>query len=233
MTTRKTENDVEAAAREALGLVLPGQDTKTDVEREEAARKLLGYQQAVKQGEAVAQKRDAEAAETASKAAVKPENTEKSAPKPGPREVAAPVEVEVATDDSDEADDEPAEQLTGETFTKDAVSEIAARAYKRGASSKRVREMASELRSLREQVASMKRDAEIAELSESLGVSSSLLRATKLDGDELAKYAHSLAETTGEMRQNQAAGFESVRAAVERRTQTPADAWAQLAAALR
>lgn len=218
MTTRTTKktDDTEAAARAALGFVPAGKPAGED--REAAARALLSVQPAA----------------PASEPEAKPE-PEPAKPVPEPPAVKAaqaePVAGEADGEGEPEAEEAGAEPLEGETFSKAAVTEIAARAYRRGAASKKVKTMEEELAQLKAELTTMKREKTVNALAAEYGLEPELLGATKLEGAELESYAKKLAEA--QPKQQEAFGFQSVRAAVNARAAQPLDAWSQLAAALR
>lgn len=217
MTTRsKKTEDTEAAARAALGFVPAGKPAGED--REAAARTILAVQPA------------APAPEPEGKP--EPEPAEPAAPQPEPHAVkAAQAEPGDGEPGEGEPDGVEAEALEGETFSKAAVTEIAARAYRRGAASKRVKNMEEELTALKAQLAEMQREKNVSTLAAEYGLEPELLGATKLEGAELESYAKKLAEA--QPKQQESFGFQSVRAAVNARTAQPLDGWSQLAAALR
>lgn len=215
MTTRtKKTDDTEAAARAALGFVPAGKPAGED--REAAARALLSVQPAAPANEPEA----------------KPEPAK---PVPEPPAVKAaqaePGAVEADGEGEPEAEEAGAEPLEGETFSKAAVTEIAARAYRRGAASKKVKTMEEELAQLKAELTTMKREKTVNSLAAEYGLEPELLGATKLEGAELESYAQKLAEA--QPKQQEAFGFQSVRAAVNARAAQPLDGWSQLAAALR
>ena len=220
MTTRtkKTEADREAAARAALGFVPAGKPAGED--KEAAARALLSVQPA------------APASEPEGKPQQEPAKPAEPA-KPEPPAVKAAQAEPVAGEADGEGEPEAAEAevLEGETFSKAAVTEIAARAYRRGAASKKVKGMEDELRSLKAELTELKREKTVSTLAAEYGLEPELLGATKLEGAELEAYAKKLAEA--QPKQQEAFGFQSVRAAVNARTAQPMDGWSQLAAALR
>lgn len=220
MTTRskKTEDATEAAARAALGFVPAGKPAE---DREAAARTILAVQPA------------APAPEPEGKPEPQPEpKPAEPAPKPEPPAVkAAQAEPGDGEGEPGEGEPEAVEQLEGETFSKAAVTEIAARAYRRGAASKKVKGMEDELRSLKAELTELKREKTVSTLAAEYGLEPELLGATKLEGAELEAYAKKLAEA--QPKQQEAFGFQSVRAAVNARTAQPLDGWSQLAAALR
>ena len=224
MTTRtkKTDAAAEAAARAALGFVPAGKPVGED--REAAARTILAVQPAAPAPEPEPQGKPEPQQEPAKQPEPAPE------PQPQPAVKAAQAE---PGDGEGAGDGEPdgVEQLEGETFSKAAVTEIAARAYRRGASSKRVKGMEDEIAQLKAQLSEMQREKTVSTLAAEYGLSPDLLGATKLDGEELESYAKKLAES--QPRLEEALGFQSVRAAVNKRTAQPLDAWSQLAAALR
>lgn len=222
MTTRtkKTTDAAEAAARAALGFVPAGKPAGED--REAAARSLLSVQPAAPATEPEGKPAPAEPAKPA-----------EPAPKPVPEPPAVkaaqaePGDGEAAV----EGEPEAVEPLEGETFSKAAVTEIAARAYRRGAASKKVKTMEEELASLKAELTTMKREKTVNALAAEYGLEPELLGATKLEGAELESYAKKLAEA--QPKQQEAFGFQSVRAAVNARAAQPLDGWSQLAAALR
>ena len=222
-TTKNTKNteDSEAAARAALGFVPAGKPAGEDSEA--AAKKILSLQPA-----APAPAKEPEGdPEPVKQAATAPEPT-----KPAPEQQAV-KEAQAEPEDGEYAGDgdaEAVEQLDGETFSKAAVTEIAARAYKRGASSKKVKTMEEELNSLKSEIATMKREKTVTSLAAEYGLEPELLSETKLEGEELKHYAEKLAEAQPKQ---ESFGFQSVRAAVNARAAKPMDAWSQLAAALR
>lgn len=217
--TKSTEADQEAAARAALGFVPAGKHAGEDAEA--AAKKILSIQPAA----------------PAKEPEGKPEPVNKATPaepaKPAPEQPAVKA-AQAEADAGDSADDgepdsgEP-ESLEGETFSKDAVTEIAARAYKRGAASKKVKNMEEELNTLKAELTSMKREKAVNDLAAEYGLEPDLLAETKLEGEELRNYAQKLADAQPKQ---EAFGFQSVREAVNARSAQPMDAWAQLAAAL-
>lgn len=219
--TKSTEADQEAAARAALGFVPAGKHAGEDAEA--AAKKILSIQPAA----------------PAKEPEGKPEPVNKATPaepaKPAPEQPAVKA-AQAEADAGDSADDgepdsgEP-ESLEGETFSKAAVTEIAARAYKRGAASKKVKNMEEELNTLKAELTSMKREKAVNDLAAEYGLEPDLLAETKLEGEELRNYAQKLADA--QPKQQDAFGFQSVRAAVNARSAQPLDAWSQLAAALR
>ena len=225
-TTKNTKNtdNTEAAARAALGFVPAGKPTGED--KEASARALLSIQPAA----------------PATEPEGKPELVNKATPaepvKPEPEAPAVkaaqaePVDGEDAGDGDSEAVETEAEteKLDGETFSKQAVTEIAARAYKRGAASRKVKTMEEELNSLKAELTTMKREKAVNSLASEYGLEPDLLSETKLEGAELEAYAQKLAEAQPKQ---EAFGFQSVRAAVNARAAKPIDAWSQLAAALR
>lgn len=217
MTTRtkKTTDAAEAAARAALGFVPAGKPAGED--REAAARALLSVQPA------------APATEPEGKPEPEPAKpAEPAKPQPEPPAVkAAQAEPEAVEDEPEAAE---AEALEGETFSKAAVTEIAARAYRRGAASKKVKTMEEELASLKAELTTMKREKAVNAMAAEYGLEPELLGATKLEGAELESYAQKLAEAQPKP---EAFGFQSVRAAVNARAAQPLDGWSQLAAALR
>lgn len=227
MTTRTikhTEDAAEAAARAALGFVPAGKPAGED--REAAARALLSVQPAAPASEPEA-KPEPEPAKPAAPA--------EPAPEPEPPAVKAaqaePIAGEADGEGEPEAEEAGAEPLEGETFSKQAVTEIAARAYRRGAASKKVKTMEEELAALKAELTTMKREKTVNALAAEYGLEPELLGATKLEGAELESYAAKLAEA--QPKQQEAFGFQSVRAAVNARAAQPLDAWSQLAAALR
>lgn len=222
MTTRtKKTEDPEAAARAALGFVPAGKPAGED--KEAAARALLAVQPA------------APAPEPQGKTEPAPADPAKPAepePQPGPPAVKA-AQAEPVDGEGEPGEGEPdgVEQLEGETFSKAAVTEIAARAYKRGAASRKVKNMEEELAALKAELTTMKREKTVNTLAAEYGLEPELLGATKLEGAELESYAKKLAEA--QPKQQEVFGFQSVRAAVNARTAQPLDGWSQLAAALR
>lgn len=221
MTTRtiKHTEDKEAAARAALGFVPAGKPAGED--REAAARALLAVQPAP----AAEPEGKPEPAEPSKQAEPAPK------PVPEPPAVKAAQAEPVAGEADGEGEPEAVEQLDGETFSKQAVTEIAARAYRRGAASKKVKTMEEELASLKAELTTMKREKTVNALAAEYGLEPELLGATKLEGAELESYAKKLAEA--QPKQQEAFGFQSVRAAVNARAAQPLDGWSQLAAALR
>ena len=222
-TTKKTEDATEAAARAALGFVPAGKPAEED--REAAARTILAVQPA------------APAPEPEGKPEPKPAEPADPAPAPAPQPQPAvkAAQAEPGDGEGEPGDGEPgeleAEQLEGETFSKAAVTEIAARAYRRGATSKKVKTMEDEIAQLKAQLAEMQREKTVSTLASEYGVEPELLGATKLEGEELQRYAEKLAEA--QPKQQELFGFQSVRAAVNARAAQPMDGWSQLAAALR
>lgn len=222
MTTRtkKTTDAAEAAARAALGFVPAGKPAGED--REAAARSLLSVQPAAPATEPegkLAPAEPAKPAEPAPKPVPEPPAVKAAQAEPGDGEAAV------------EGEPEAVEPLEGETFSKAAVTEIAARAYRRGAASKKVKTMEEELASLKAELTTMKREKAVSTLAAEYGLEPELLGATKLEGAELESYAKKLAEA--QPKQQEAFGFQSVRAAVNARAAQPLDGWSQLAAALR
>ena len=225
MSTRtKNTEDTEAAARAALGFVPAGKPAGDD--EESVAKKILSLQPA------------APAKEPAKEPDVKPEPVNKAATEPEPAKQepeqpavkAAQAEPEDGEDAGDGEPEAETEKLDGETFSKAAVTEIAARAYKRGAASRKVKNMEDELNSLKAELTTMKREKAVNSLASEYGLEPDLLSETKLEGAELEAYAQKLAEAQPKQ---EAFGFQSVRAAVNARAAKPIDAWSQLAAALR
>ena len=224
MTTRtKHTEDKEAAARAALGFVTAGKHAGED--REAAARALLAVQPAAPAAEPEPQGKP----EPAPADPAKPADP---APRPEPPAVKA-AQAEQGDGEGEPGEGEPdgVEQLEGETFSKAAVTEIAARAYKRGAASRKVKNMEEELTQLKAQLSEMQREKTVSTLAAEYGLEPELLGATKLEGEELQKYAEKLA--AAQPKQQEVFGFQSVRAAVNARTAQPIDGWSQLAAALR
>lgn len=224
MTTRTNHaEDKEAAARAALGFVPAGKPAGED--KEAAARTILAVQPAAPASEP----------EPQGKPEPNPEpKPAEPAPKPEPEPHAVKAaQAEPGDGEGDPVDGEPdgVEQLDGETFSKAAVTEIAARAYKRGAASRKVKNMEEELAALKAELTTMKREKSVASLAAEYGLEPELLGATKLEGAELESYAKKLAEA--QPKQQEAFGFQSVRAAVNARSAQPLDGWSQLAAALR
>lgn len=226
MTTRtKKTEDTEAAARAALGFVPAGKPAE---DREAAARALLAVQPAAPAPEPEGKPQPEHA---------KHDAPAEPAPKPQPEPPAVkaaqaePGAVEADGEGEPEAEEAEAEPLEGETFSKAAVTEIAARAYRRGAASKKVKTMEEELAQLKAELTTMKREKTVNSLAAEYGLEPELLGATKLEGAELESYAKKLAEA--QPKQQEAFGFQSVRAAVNARAAQPLDAWSQLAAALR
>ena len=225
MTTRtKHTEDKEAAARAALGFVPAGKPDGED--REAAARALLAVQPA------------APAAEPEKQGKPEPQPADPAKPAEPAKPQPEPTAVKAAQSKPGDGDGEPGEgepdgveQLEGETFSKAAVTEIAARAYKRGAASRKVKNMEEELAALKAELTTMKREKTVSTLAAEYGLEPELLGATKLEGAELESYAKKLAEA--QPKQQEAFGFQSVRAAVNARTAQPLDGWSQLAAALR
>lgn len=218
MTTKKNTEDAEAAARAALGFVPAGKPTGDE---EAAAKKILSLQPA-----APAQEQEGKPDPSKQAAQAEPSNP---APEQ-PAVKAAQAKPETGEDDGDgEPEELETEKLEGETFSKAAVTEIAARAYKRGASSKKVKTMEEELAALKAELTTMKREKTVNTLAAEYGLDSDLLAETKLEGEELESYAKKLAEAQPKQ---EAFGFQSVRAAVNARSAQPMDAWSQLAAAL-
>lgn len=227
MTTRtkKTEADQEAAARAALGFVPAGKPEGGD--REAAARTILAVQPAAPAPEPEGKPEHAPAEPA------KP--SEPVAPQPEPPAVKA-AQAEPGAGEGEPGEGEPGEpeaveQLEGETFSKAAVTEIAARAYRRGTTSKKVKTMEDEIAQLKTQLAEMQREKTVSTLAAEYGLEPELLGATKLEGEELESYAKKLAEA--QPKQQELFGFQSVRAAVNARAAQPLDGWQQLAAALR
>lgn len=219
MTTKKQTEDTEAAARSALGFVPAGKPTGEDTEA--AAKKILSLQPAAPAKEPEGKPEPVKQAAQAEPA------------KPATEQPAA-AQAEQEDGDSDgngngEPEDVAAEKLDGETFSKQAVTEIAARAYKRGASSKKVKTMEEEIASLKAELTTMKREKTVSTLAAEYDIDPDLLAETKLEGEELEAYAQKLAEAQPKQ---ETFGFQSVRAAVNARSAQPMDAWAQLAAAL-
>ena len=227
MTTRtkNTEADNEAAARAALGFVPAGKPAGEESEAE--AKKILSLQPATTATESEGKPEPAKQAAQAEPAS-EPEQEQ-------PAVNAAQAETDTGEDNGDGEPGEPGEleteKLDGETFSKAAVTEIAARAYKRGAASKKVKNMEEELASLKAELTSMKREKAVNDLAAEYGLEPELLSETRLEGEELRHFAEKLAEA--QPKQQEAFGFQSVRAAVNARTAQPLDAWSQLAAALR
>lgn len=220
MTTKKnTAADQESVARAALGFVPAGKTAGED--KESAAKKILSLQPAVPATEPDG-KHEPEPVKQAApaKPATEPAN---------PAVKAAQAEQEDGEADGD-GEPEAVEPLDGETFSKAAVTEIAARAYKRGAASKKVKTMEEEISALKAELTTMKREKTVASLAAEYGLEPDLLSETKLEGAELEAYAEKLAEAQPKQ---EAFGFQSVRAAVNAHTAQPLDAWSQLAAALR
>lgn len=118
------------------------------------------------------------------------------------------------------------------TFSQERVTEIAAAAYKRGASSKKVKDLEEENGRLKAELESLKHENHVSALASKYGVSASLLKTTKLKGEDLDSYAESLASEQKQLKDQQAAGYTAVREAVENQS-TQRDAWAVLAAALK
>ena len=223
MTTRtKNTEDPEAAARAALGFVPAGKPVGED--REAAARALLAVQPAAPAAEPEPQGKP----EPATAEPAKPADP---APQPEPPAVKAAQAEPGDGDGTVEGEPGELEGLEGETFSKAAVTEIAARAYRRGATSKKVKNMEDEISQLKTQLAEMQREKTVSTLAAEYGLEPELLGATKLEGSELESYAKRLAEA--QPKQQEAFGFQSVRAAVNARTAQPLDGWSQLAAALR
>ena len=224
MTTRtkKTDDATEAAARAALGFVPAGKPAGED--KEAAARTILAVQPAAPAPEPDG-KPEPQPAEPA-----KPAETAVPQPEP-PAVKAAQAEPGEGEGEPGEGEPEAVEQLEGETFSKAAVTEIAARAYRRGATSKKVKTMEDEIAQLKAQLSEMQREKTVSTLAAEYGLEPELLGATKLEGAELEKYAEKLA--AAQPKQSELFGFQSVRAAVNARAAQPLDGWSQLAAALR
>lgn len=220
--TKSTEADQEAAARAALGFVPAGKHAGEDAEA--AAKKILSLQPI-----ATVKEQDGKPEPVKQAAQADPV---KPAPEPEqPAVKAAQAEPEAGEADGDGEPDSEAEALKGETFSKAAVTEIAARAYKRGAASRKVKNMEEEISALKAELTTMKREKTVASLAAEYGLEPDLLSETKLEGSELEAYAKKLSEA--QPKQQDAFGFQSVRAAVNARSAQPLDAWSQLAAALR
>ena len=220
--TKNTEADQEAAARAALGFVPAGKAAGEDAEA--AAKKILSLQPV-----SPAKEQDSKPASEPVKQAAQADSAKPAQEQPAVKAAKAEQADGEAEADGD-GEPEAVEPLDGETFSKEAVTEIAARAYKRGASSKKVKSMEEELSALKAELTTMKREKAVNDLATEYGLEPDLLSETKLEGEELRHYAEKLAEAQPK---HEAFGFQSVRAAVNARTAQPLDAWSQLAAALR